>query len=329
MTGRRAAGAGLFAAVITFAAAAPLLTPHPPVHQFAGFENAPPMPPRIVAGGQLTRPFIYPLVLVDRLERRYAEDRTRPVPILWFAGGVLASVPAESGPWLPLGADPVGRDVFSRLAYGSRLSLAVALLGSVGALGLGVLVGGTAGLRGGRVDTVLMTLADFVLILPAIYVVLAFRAALPLVLSSAEVFWALVVVFTLAGWPVAARGVRGITAAERRKEYAEAAYAAGGTPWRILQRHLLPAAYPFLALTGTMMVPAFVLAEATVSLVGLGFPVPTATWGAMLRDAWQGSALVDAPWLLAPAAMIVATTLALQLVGSGRPESPDRRGTFS
>lgn len=329
MRGARVTGLTGLAIIAAAAAAAPLITPHSPIRQFTGYENAPPMRPRVVrADGRLSRPFVYPLRLVDRLERRYTEDRARPMPIRWFVRGSLASVDPGPDPWLPLGSDPVGRDVFARLVYGARLSLGLALVASLGALLVGALVGGAAGFLGGRADAALMALADFVLVLPAIYVVLAFRAALPLVLTVPQVFWALTLVLVLAGWPVAARGVRGIIAAERRKEYAEAAYAMGAGPLRILLRHLLPSTKGFLALTGTLMVPAFILTESTMTLVGLGFPVPAASWGGMLRDAWQGGALADAPWLMAPAIAIVVTVLALHLVTDDRlPEAP-QAGTF-
>jgi peptide/nickel transport system permease protein len=288
------------------------------------------MPPRVVTeDGRLTRPFVYPLVLVDRLERRYAEDRARPVPIRWFDRGVIAAADPAAGPWLPLGGDPVGRDVFARLLYGGRLSLGVALASTAGALLLGSLAGGWAGFRGGRTDAVLMAVADFVFVLPAIYVVLAFRASLPLVLSVPEVFWALTVVLALAGWPVTARGVRGIIASERRREYAEAAYAMGASPLRILLRHLVPACTGFLLVTGLMMVPAFILTEATLALVGLGFPLPTATWGAMLREGWEGGPPFEAPGLLAPGAAIVFTVLGLHLAVVDRVPDGPRAGTFS
>lgn len=326
----RTAGLLLLTMVAAGTLAAPLLTAHDPARQFAGYAYAPPMPPRVLTGeGRLARPFVYPLVLVDRLEGRYAEDRSRRLPLRWFAGGVIVSIEAGEGPWLPLGGDPVGRDVLARLLYGGRLSLGVALAGTLGALVMGSLIGGWAGFLGGRADAVLMAVADFVLVLPAIYVVLAFRAALPLVLSVPQVFWALTLVLVLAAWPVAARGVRGIVLSERRKEYAEAAYAIGAGPMRILLRHLFPAAIGFLVVTGIMMVPAFILTEATLALVGLGFPVPTATWGAMLRDGWEGRTLADAPWLLAPGAAIVTTVLALHLIAIDRaPEGP-RAGTFT
>ncbi len=271
--------------------------------------------------GRWRRPFVYPLRLVSRLERTYTEE-DRPVSIRWFKNGRLVSVDSTDGPWLPFGGDAVGRDVYSRLVSGARLSLGVALLAAAGALALGALIGSIAGFSGGRLDVVLMWLADSVIVLPVTYVVLALRAAMPLVLSTSQVFWATTGILALAGWPFAARGVRAIVAAENRKEYAESARAAGAGTWRILQRHLLPAATGFLFVQGALLVPAFVLAEATLSFVGLGFSEPAASWGGMLRDAGRGRAFADAPWLLAPAAAIALTMCALQLLGGTRHATP-------
>ena len=311
----RIAGALLLLTIVISGLAAPLLTPHSPVQQFAGFEHAPPMPIRIVdARGDLRAPFVYPLHLVDRLERRYAERRDTPQPLRVLDAGALLRIDESAGPWLPLGADPLGRDVFARLLYGARLSLGVAAAAAAGALLLGMLVGGTAGYFGGRTDALLMLAADLVIILPALFVVLAFRAALPLVLTVPQVFAALATIMALTGWPLAARGVRAIVAAERRQEYAEAAYAAGAGPLRILLRHLLPATFGFLALTAALLLPAFVVLESTMSLVGLGFPIPAASWGTMMREAWEAGALGESPWLLAPAGALAATVLALHLI---------------
>jgi peptide/nickel transport system permease protein len=165
-----------------------------------------------------------------------------------------------------------------------------------------------------------MRITDFVLVLPAIYLVLTLRAAMPLVLTESQVFWTMTGVFAMAGWPYPARGVRAVVAAERRKEYAEAARAIGAGPWRILLRHLLPAARGFLAVQLTLLVPGFILAEATLSFVGFGFAEPVPSWGLMLQDAARISVLSEAPWLLAPAGAIVFSVLALHLVGN-----PDNR----
>jgi peptide/nickel transport system permease protein len=279
------------------------------------------MLPHVVdADGAWHLPFVYPIRLADRLERRFVEDRTRRIPLRWLTGGVVLSVDEQAGPWLPLGGDPLGRDILARLASGARASLGVALAAAVGALVMGALLGAVAGYAGGRLDGLLMRAADFVLVLPAIYVVLALRAAMPLVLSPGQVFWTMAIVLAIAGWPYPARGVRAIVASERRKEYAESAMAIGAGSTRILLRHLLPATTGFLGVQATLLVPAFILAEATLSFVGLGFAEPTASWGLMLQDASRGGALADAPWLLAPAAAIILSVLGLHvLAGLGAP----------
>jgi peptide/nickel transport system permease protein len=260
-------------------------------------------------------PFVYPVSLVDRLERRYAEDRSRRVTVAWFSGGVLVRVPDESaGPWLPLGGDSLGRDVFARLVYGARLSLAVALTATLAALLLGACVGGLAGVAPGLADEALMRVTDVVIVLPAMYVVLALRASLPLVLSPGAVFALVTGILAIVGWPMTARGVRAIVAGEREREYAMAAVALGASRWRLLVRHLLPAARGFLVTQATLLLPAFILAEATLSYVGLGFPDPAVSWGVMLQEAANVAAIADAPWMLAPAAAIFTVVLGVNLM---------------
>jgi peptide/nickel transport system permease protein len=264
---------------------------------------------------------VYPLRLVDRLEHRFEEDRSRMLPLRWFWSGAILTADESQGPWLPLGGDPLGRDIFARVVRGARLSLGVSVVATAGALILGAVLGALAGFVGGRIDDLVMRTADFVLVLPAIYVVIVLRAAMPLVMSTPRVFWTMAAILAIAGWPYPARGVRAVVAAERRKEYAEAARASGAGPLRILLRHLLPAASGLLAVQATLLLPAFILAEATLSFVGFGFAEPAPSWGVMLHDAAQAGTLADAPWLLAPAAAIVMCVLALHLA-AGPPPSP-------
>ena len=272
----RRAGLALIAMVALAALAAPLLTPHGPAVRFDDRSFAPPMPIHVVGrDGRWHAPFVYPVRLADRLERRYDEDREHPVALAWFSEGVIVRLgDGRYGPWLPLGGDSVGRDVFARVLHGARLSLAVALIATLGALLIGVTVGGIAGVAGGLADDVLMRFSDFVLVLPAMYVVLSLRAALPLVLSTAQVFVLVAGILAVAGWPIVARGVRAIVAGERERDYAQAARALGMGPVRLLVRHLLPATTGFLATQATLVASAFILAEATLSYVGLGFPEP-------------------------------------------------------
>jgi peptide/nickel transport system permease protein len=323
----RIAGFALCALLLTIGIAAPWLTPNRPSQQFADFVYAPPMRPHMIdADGRLRAPFVYPLALEDRLARTYSENRTAPVPLRLFQAGALVAPAANATPWFPLGTDSLGRDQLARLAWGTRLSLGVALLAAFGALTIGAALGSIAGFWGGLVDDGLMRVSDFIIALPAVYVVLALRASLPLVLTTPQVFATMVLVLALVGWPMPARGVRAVIASEKTREYAEAARALGASRTRLLLFHLLPAARGFLAVQTALLVPAFVLAEATLSYVGLGFAEPIPSWGAMLRDAGRDRALLEAPWLFAPAAAIVCAALAVTLVagvGSARGQLVD------
>lgn len=309
------AGRALLAAVAFIAIAAPWLAPNLPDRQFNTYLYAPPTRLHFDGGGA----YFYPLRIVSRLERRFAELRDRQVRVAWFRGPLVASTD-EREPLLLLGADSYGRDIFSRLLYGARASLGLALLATLAAMAIGAAIGGFAGYAGGVVDELLSRLSDFVLVLPAIYVVLALRAVMPLVLPARDVFMLLVGIFALVGWPVVARGVRGIIASEREREYVAAGRALGASPLRLLAVHLLPATRGYLATQATLLLPAFILAEATLSYVGLGFPDSVPTWGTMLHDASNVALLGDAPWTLAPAAAIFLVVLAVNLVvqGSGR-----------
>lgn len=308
----RRAGIALLVVVALLATLAPLLSPNAPATQFPDRAYAPPTRLRLYDAGGVHAPFIFRQQLHDRLMREYRDDVSSRVPVSWGARGHLLSVDAAGGPLLLLGADSLGRDIFARLLYGARLSLGVALIGVAGALLVGALVGGLAGSLGGRPDTTLMWVADFVIVLPGVYLVLVLRGVLPLTLSSEVVFWLMAGLFAVSAWPHVARGVRAIVAAERAKDYAEAARAAGAGPFRQLW-HVLPAARGFLAVETMLLLPALLAAEATISVLGLGFPGPVPSWGTMLQDAANVSVLTGAPWMLAPAAALFVVALGVHL----------------
>ena len=312
----RAVGIALLVATAIMVLGAPVLAPHAVNASFRSLLNAPPTVPHLrAADGSWHRPFIYRWTLANQLEQRYEEDRSTRVPLEWFAGGVVVrSSDDANAPLMLLGADSYGRDVFSRLLFGARVSLGLALVAALGALLVGSAVGGLAGYAGGAADDVLMRAADFVLVLPAIYVALALRAVLPLVLAPRIVFTLLAGIFAIVGAPFFARGVRAIVRTERTMDYSAAATALGASHWRVLVRHLLPAARGFMTVQITMLVPAFIIAEATLSFVGLGFPDPTATWGTMLHDASNVRVFADFPWLLSPAVAMFLVVFALNLV---------------
>jgi peptide/nickel transport system permease protein len=312
VTRTQALGAALLATMLGAAALAPALAPNPPGEQFPGMALAPPMLPRVLGPDGLRRPFIYPIRVTDRLLGTWVEDTSRPVTLAFFSGGRLVSAPGAV--WLPLGGDASSRDVLARVLDGARRSLGVAALAVLLTLLLGTLAGALAGYAGGATDTTITSLADFVLVLPVLYAVVTMRAAMPLTLSPTTIFWTLVIVMAAASWPIPARVVRAVVATERSRGYAEAAYAAGAGPWRILHRHVMPAVLPQVALQGLLLFPAFIFAEATLSFLGLGFAEPLASWGQMLEEASGISAMTNTPWLLAPAAAIVLTVTAVHLL---------------
>jgi peptide/nickel transport system permease protein len=315
------AGVALLLTIAIMVAMAPWIAPHASSDQFPDKAYAPPMRIHLVDGGRLRSPFVYRQVLEDRLLRRFGEDRSQPLPLRVFAAGRLVSLAPGAGPLLLLGADPLGRDVFSRVLLGARLSLGVALAGVLGALLVGALAGGLAGAAGGWVDRILMIVADAIVALPGAYLVLVLRGLLPRVISTGETFGLMALLFSAAAWPHAARGVRAIVALERTKDYAEAARASGAGAWRLV-RHLLPAASGFLAVEVVLLIPALLVAEATVSFLNMGFPEPAASWGTMLQDAANVAVMSQAPWLLAPALALFVVELGVQLLHTAPPAEP-------
>ena len=321
MNARRGA-AGLLALLTLVAIAAPLVSPHDPSVRFADLPDAPPTRLRLFAAdGRWCGLCFHPQRLVNRLERRFEADTAAPAPVHLFSRGRLIADSGDPGaPLLLAGTDGAGRDVFARLIFGARASLGIALLAVLGAVVLGLTIGGVAGAQGGWVDTWLMRLADVIAVLPAIYVVVTLRAALPLVLPAATLVVLITLLLAVVGAPWIARGVRAIVSVERTLGHVEAARALGASSRRILLQHLLPATTGFITRQAALLLPAFVLAEATLSFVGLGLPDTVPSWGTSLQEAANVSAIAAFPWLLAPAAAVFLVTL---LVNIALGESAD------
>lgn len=222
-----------------------------------------------------------------------------------------------------LGADNLGRDLFVRLIYGAQLSLIVAFVATIGALGIGTLVGMTAGFMRGKVDTVLTWLMDTTLSLPQLLF------AISLVSLVGPSFGTTVVVIILFSWAPIARVVRGQTLSIREREFVEAARSLGASNWRIMRVDVLPNLVVPILVYGTLLIPQAIVFEATLSFLGLGVLPPTATWGNMLAAASTGSMYMVAWWMLVfPSAALLSVTLAFNLLGDSVRDALDPRQTL-
>ena len=268
--------------------------------------------------GKLTSPFVYKYELVDPIFKVYKENNNVACKLKFFTktefGFKFVSVDEPCRLYL-LGADKLGRDIFSRLLYGGRYSLGVALIGTFTTFVIGAIVGGIAGYFGRWVDTLLMRLVEVLMAIPGFYLLLSLRAVFPLELSSGQMFLIIVFILSFLGWAGIARVVRGIVLSVREKEFVLAAKTYGASPLRIIVKHILPNTYFYLLVSATMAIPAFILGEAALSLLGLGIQEPEPSWGNMLSDARNISLLSFYPWLLAPGMAIFITILAFNILG--------------
>ncbi len=297
---------------------APWAAPHDAHETFRDHQYSPPTRLRVFGDGRLRAPFFYPQTLVDRLESRYSEDRFQPVTLQWFGRGRLVREPDGAPPFLIAGADRSGRDVFARLLWGARASLGIGLAGVSLAAIVGLLIGGLAGSRGGWADALVMRLVDVAAVLPAIYVIVMLRSALPLVMPPATTVALLIVILGVVAAPWVARGVRAIVVTECGAAHVEAAHALGASRWRVLTRHLLPATRGYVMTQMLVLFPALVVAEATLSFIGLGLPDSVPSWGTALQEAANIVAIEYYPWLLLPALGVFLVTWSVNMLISER-----------
>lgn len=225
-----------------------------------------------------------------------------------------------------LGTDEQARDQFSRLVYGGRISLSIGLIGIALSFPLGMFVGGLAGYFGGWVDAVLMRLVEVIMTIPDIYLLVALAAVLPATLSSAQRFLLIIVITSFVRWTGLARVVRGQVLSLKAQTYVDAAKAMGAQPLYIILRHVLPQTATYVIISATLAIPGFIVAEAVLSLIGLGIQQPDPSWGNMLSLATNASILVLHPWLIwPPALLIVLTVLSFNLLGDGLRDALDPR----
>ncbi len=267
--------------------------------------------------------------LVDPTEARYEAIDGESYALEFFGHGFeyrllgliktdrhLIQVADRAGPLYLLGSDSTGRDVFSRLIFGSRVSLFIGLLGITITTTLGFLIGGLSGYFGGRTDFFAMRLVEFMMAMPGLYLLLALRSALAPHFASDQMFFVIVVILSLIGWAGTARVLRGMTLSLRQNQYVMAAESMGQSPLVILRRHILPNLVSYLLVAATLSIPGYVLGEAALSFLGLGIQEPSASWGLMLSQAQDVKVFyLNFWWLLTPGAAIFVTVIAYNVLG--------------
>ena len=227
-----------------------------------------------------------------------------------------------------LGADDAGRDVWTRLLFGSQVSLTVGIVGIAISFTLGLLLGGVSGYFGGWVDTLIMRSTELLLSIPGLYLIVALRGVFPLDLPSQQTYLAIVTILAFIGWAALARVIRGMVLSLREAEYVLAARALGASSLRIILRHILPNTMSFTIVAATVAVPGYILGEVVLSFLGVGVQPPASSWGNMLNAARSQRVLTSFPWmLLAPGAAIFLTVMAFNFFGDGLRDALDPRRT--
>lgn len=275
----------------------------------------------------------------EAFRRVFTIDETQKIPIGFFVQGssykllglfettlhFMGPKDAENPMYL-LGADKLGRDVLSRLIYGTRLSMSIGLIGVIISLVLGMILGGISGYFGGIVDNLIQRTIEFVRSLPTIPLWLGFSAALPLEWEPAKRYFAITIILSFIGWTSLARVIRGQFLSIRNEDYILAARIDGASRKRIISLYMLPAFTSHIIATVSLAIPGMILAETALSFLGLGIQPPSVSWGVLLQDAQNVRAIATAPWLLSPAVAVVVAVLALNFLGDGLRDAADPYG---
>ena len=326
-------GAALFAEFVS---------PHDPNRFSSSWVLAPPMRLHFTRpdGSFSLQPFVYGLTSArdeETLAMVVVPDETQVHPVrFWVKGDPytlwgqfdsdlhLFGIDAwAEQPLFLLGADDLGRDLFSRIMYGARISLSIGLLGVGFSLLFGVVLGGISGYYGGLIDVIIQRIIELLRSLPTIPLWLTLVVILPPHWSALRVYFGITLILSLIGWTGMARVVRGRFLALREEDFIMAARLANAPQMRIIMRHMVPSFTSHLIAQMTLAVPGMILGETALSFLGLGLQPPVVSWGVLLQGAQNLRSVVLAPWLLLPGLFVVAVILAFNFAGDGLRDAAD------
>ena len=320
------------------------IAPYEPLYRDIDYVQAPPQKIHFVdeQGKFHLIPFVYKTTQIldsETWDRKSVEDESKIYPIRLFVRGdrykfwnlfymdIHLFGVEKGGNIHLLGTDRLGRDMLSRIIYGSRISLSIGLIGIVISFFLGISIGGIAGYYGGVIDNVIQRIIETLISIPGLPLWMALAAALPAIWSPLRIYFGMILIMSIIGWTGLARVVRGKFLSLREEDFVVAARLCGTGEAKIIFKHLLPSFMSHIIISLTLAVPGMIIGETTLSFLNIGLRPPVVSWGVLLQSAQNVQAVAMAPWLMFPALFVIIVVLAFNFLGDGLRDAADPYST--